>query len=171
MTSPRGPHTLHPRDRLGRPLPPGRPDELGQKLEPREQVGSESEALERAIALFDERRFYEAHEYFEYLWNSPAVAPEDRNFWKGLAQLSAACCHVQRENPRGAMTLFGRVVDNLRPYPSPHHELDTYAIIGLARALRDVISEHGVRRGFPFLPFPTQAQSEALRAPVSGSAE
>lgn len=98
-----------PRDRHGRPLPAGSADERIRDVEPT-TIG---EALERAAALFDLQRFFEAHEMLEIAWKSKEVRPAERRFWKGATQVAVGCCHVQRGNARGASSLLRRAAGNL----------------------------------------------------------
>ena len=125
-----------PRDPLGRLLPPGSQDER-RYGEPERACASFADGLRKARELFDDARFFEAHEFFEYLWKSKDAAPADRDFWRALAQVAVGYCHLQRGNPRGAVTLLERAVAGLAPYPTPHHGLDTSALAQSAReALR-----------------------------------
>lgn len=131
-----------PRDRYGRPLPEGSRDELRAEPPPR----SAAEARRRGIALFNRRRFFEAHECFEHLWKAHGTAERDRDFWKGLAQIAVGCCHVQRGNPAGAAALLERGIGRLRRYPSPHHEIDIRRLCAEASVLAQ-----NVRDEFPRL--------------------
>ncbi|MBI3182954.1 MAG: DUF309 domain-containing protein [Myxococcales bacterium] len=144
-------HERHPRDRLGRPLPKGTPNELPMPVEPGELASSPAEAFGFAALLFDLGRFFEAHEFFEYLWKSKATREEDRAFWQGVTQLAAALCHLQRHNRPGAFTLLGRATENLRCYPSVHLGVDNRELQCIAReAAREI------KRGQPvsFTRFP-----------------
>lgn len=120
-------HVTRPRDKLGRPLPPGAADERLYG-DPVETARSFDDALAKAIELFDTARFFEAHEFFEYLWKSPESDSSDRDFWQGLAQVAVGYCHVQRGNPHGARTLLARGATRLQRYPTPHHGVATAAL-------------------------------------------
>lgn len=145
---------VRPRDRYGRPLARDVPDELADRQEPDEVVDSVRAAFDRAVALFDQERFFEAHEFFEWIWKSEDVEPADRDFWKGVTQVAVGCVHTQRGNADGALTLLARAADHLAPYPSPHHGVDTAALVRAARALATAVRTLGPspRRGFPTLP-------------------
>ena len=69
--------------------------------------------------MFDAQRFFEAHEFFEYVWKADEVGERDRPFWKGVTQVAVGCCHAQRGNDHGALALLGRAAGYLRRYPSP----------------------------------------------------
>ena len=62
--------------------------------------------LEHGINLFNEHRFWEAHEAWEELWL--ASAGEEKQFLQGLIQLAAAYHHVQRGTLSGGLRLFER---------------------------------------------------------------
>ncbi|MBV9128707.1 MAG: DUF309 domain-containing protein, partial [Verrucomicrobia bacterium] len=61
--------------------------------------------------LFDEARYYEAHDVLEHLWLG---ARGDRNFlfYKGLIQLAGAFVHLQKQHAAPAHPKHGR---RLRP--------------------------------------------------------
>jgi len=149
-----GTQRVPPRDRYGRPLPRGNRDELARDGEPQEVVGSAQEACRRGIELFDERRFFEAHEFFEYVWNADDVDDRNRGFWKGVTQVAVGCCHAQRGNRRGALALFERAAGYLRRYPSPHLGTDTAALISVARTVRDQVRQRGASASLDFPKFP-----------------
>jgi len=127
--------TDRPRDRLGRPLPRGSRDELAGREDPDDAEASAAEAAARAMDLFDAGRFFEAHEWFESLWKRSDVPGADRRFWRGLTQVAAGCCHLERGNLRGGAAVLERGASNLDGYPVPHHGLDTAATARAARAL------------------------------------
>ncbi|WP_327148820.1 DUF309 domain-containing protein [Nocardia sp. NBC_01329] len=128
-----------PRDRLGRPLPPGRPgvpripDDLD--LEP-------AEALTYAQQLLDQGLAFNAHEVLESVWKNGPNA--ERMLWQGLAQYAVGLTHIQRGNPKGARTLLIRAVERLRtfdPVAAGHapgrlpYELDGPGLIAHAETL------------------------------------
>lgn len=57
--------------------------------------------FKEGVRLFNERRFFEAHEAWEALWRRMAAGPE-REAMQGLIQLAAACHHLVQGNPKGA---------------------------------------------------------------------
>jgi predicted metal-dependent hydrolase len=127
---------------------------LSHREKPDNAVGSVAEAWSKAAGLFDERRFFEAHEFLEYIWKSPEVGPGDRPFWKGLTQIAAGYCHCQRGNARGAVTVLRRAVGLLGPYPSPHRGVDTRRLIHAAQQVVTAIGRRGASAAleFPRLP-------------------
>ncbi len=148
------PANARPRDRYGRPLPRGAQDEMPLKAEPDEVVSTVAEAFDHAVELFDSQRFFEAHEFFEWIWKHPDVDPVDKDFWKGVTQVAVGCCHIQRRNDPGALTLLDRAADYLDPYPDVHHGVDTAELRRRSRALAAQVREFGAApdRDFPRFP-------------------
>lgn len=56
------------------------------------------------LRLFNERRFFEAHEVLEDLWIMEV--PPLRDYYKGLIQAAVALCHWERGNHSGARRLW-----------------------------------------------------------------
>jgi uncharacterized protein len=157
------PANARPRDRYGRPLPRGARDEMAHAEEPEAVVSTLDEAFERAVALFDARRFFEAHEFFEHIWKSAWVDPADKAFWKGVTQTAVGCCHVQRGNDRGAVTLLERAAEHLAPYPERHRGVDTVALAEAARSVAAQVRTEGAAPERAFPRFPRAAAGEERR--------
>jgi hypothetical protein len=120
-----------PRDALGRPLPYGA---VGEERAPEGLVRAPLDALAEAQQLLDDGRPFHAHEVLEDAWKS---APDDeRQLWRGLAQLAVGLTHAARGNARGAATLLDRGAGNIDPYAAgPPHGIDVAGLSGWARAL------------------------------------
>jgi uncharacterized protein len=100
-----------PRDALGRPLPYGSP---GEPRAPEGVVRTPEETLGEAQRLLDAGRPFHAHEVLEDAWKT---GPDDeRDLWRGLAQLAVGLTHAARGNSRGAATLLERGAGNIAPY-------------------------------------------------------
>lgn len=117
-------------------------------------VDSIDEAFARGVALFDAHRFFEAHEYLEWVWKAEDVDPADRDFWKGVTQVAVGCVHTQRGNATGALTLLHRAVDYLAPYPSPHRGVDTAALRAAAEQVAAAVRSGGPSPAVEFPRFP-----------------
>jgi predicted metal-dependent hydrolase len=127
------------RDRLGRPLPAGRADELSDRQDPERAGLDPQDALRMAARLFDERRYFEAHEFFEYLWKHPEVQQDSRSSWKAVTQLAVGLCHLQRGNTAGAAALLSRARRGLERHRAAGSGIDTEALIRMASSvLRDL---------------------------------
>jgi hypothetical protein len=137
-----------PRDELGRPLPR---DAAGAYVE--EALPDDPEALLRmGIEHFNAQRFFQAHETWETAWH--AASEDERDFWQGITQIAVGCTHVQRDNPRGAMTLLRRGADRIAPYGATHRGLPVASLAADARALADQIERDGLQ---PELRWPSIA--------------
>ena len=56
------------------------------------------------LQLYDQRKYFEAHEALEVLWRREKN--NARDFYRGLIQVAAACVHVRNRNLDGAKQLF-----------------------------------------------------------------
>ncbi len=93
----------------------------------------EAEALSRAIRLFNEERFWEAHEVLEGPWRAQ-VGPE-KEVLSGLIKLSAAYVHLQKGRPDRYMGLLRASLKHLTA-----SGLEEYRGIDVRR-LRNIVSE------------------------------
>jgi predicted metal-dependent hydrolase len=143
-----------PRDRFGRPLPRGAVDELSDREEPDEVVATLDEALARAASLFDDQRFFEAHEFLEWCWKCDEVAPGDRDFWKGVTQVAVGCAHTQRGNGKGALTLLERAIGYMAPYPESYQGVDHGGLAAVARSVAAQVRARGASPDVDFPSFP-----------------
>jgi uncharacterized protein len=97
--------------------------------------------LREFIGLFNEEKFFEAHEVLELLWRE--TQNSDRDFYQGLIQLAAALVHIQKGTPPGAEDLYLKASKHLSKYPSFHLGLDYGKILSDVRATLDF------KAGFP----------------------
>jgi uncharacterized protein len=143
-----------PRDRFGRPLPYGSPDQMPDREDPAEVVATIPEALDRVVELFAQQRFFEAHEFLEWIWKSDAVPVGDRNYWKGVTQIAVGFAHTQRSNAAGARTLLHRAQRYLAPYPSPYRGVDHDTLAAGANRVLEQIERLGPGPDLEFPRFP-----------------
>ena len=97
-----------PRDALGRPLPYGAP---GEERAPEGVVRTPAQSLAEAQRLLDAGRPFHAHEVLEDAWKTGPG--EQRDLWRGLAQLAVGLTHAARGNRAGARTLLERGASSL----------------------------------------------------------
>jgi len=96
-----------------------------------------NELFRRGVSLFNEVRYWHAHEAWETLWR--AAPDEERDFYQGLIQLAAGLLHLQRRNRRGARNKLAEGVARLKPYQPAHHGIFVNELIGRAeRILEDI---------------------------------
>src|SRR4051812_3762198 len=118
-----------PRDGLGRPLPYGAE---GEERAPEGVLRTPERALAEAQELLDAGRPFHAHEVLEDAWKS--APDEERQLWRGLAQLAVGLTHAARGNLRGAATLLDRGAGNVAPYAAePPHGIAVEPLLGWAR--------------------------------------
>ncbi len=129
-----------PRDGLGRPLPYGTD---GVPRQPEGIVRAPEETVAEAQRLLAEGKPFHAHEVFEDAWKSGPE--EERELWRGMAQLAVGLTHAARGNVTGGVRLLRRGAGAVtrwaesgagrqRPYG-----MDLGAVAGWARELaRDV---------------------------------
>jgi uncharacterized protein len=109
--------------------------------------------LLEGIALFNEGRFWHAHEAWERRWL--ACDGDEKLFLQGLIQLAAAWHHVQRGTLSGAVRLFDAALEKLSHLPEGYRGVDRTEAIERARRHRDCISrgEHINEMDFPKLRY------------------
>lgn len=148
------PENARPRDRFGAPLPRDAVDEMPDRLDPEDVCVAPSDALAHIRRLWDAERFFETHEFVEFIWKHDDTPDDERIFWKGLAQAAVGFCHVQRGNPVGARTLLERGAKHMGQAPdvalAPGPALIAVTQAGAAQL------GHGVAlEGVVFPPYPT----------------
>lgn len=79
------------------------------------------------FALFNQQKFYEAHDILEDLWLPDRHGPNG-NFYKGLIQLAGAFVHLQKNRLRPSAALFKLAQANLGKYPALHEKLNLAAV-------------------------------------------
>lgn len=146
------PEQARPRDRTGRPLPYGT---TGVPLAEEHEPASVEQALVLGAQLWDQLRFFEAHECLEQVWHAAAEGDED--LWQGVIQVAVAGVHLQRGNRGGATSLLERAEQRLAAYPDGHRGIEVTAtrrsLAALIARLRagDEVSDRDLP-GFPAGP-------------------
>ncbi len=130
------PSNARPRDRLGRPLSRDAQPELTlEEFDLRDP----KEALRKAIELWNEERFFEAHEVLEDVWQ--AAAENERRFWQGIIQIAVGCVHHQRGNVHGTIALLRKAADKLADYPDIHHEVNVVQLRAFAEGVAAAVED------------------------------
>jgi uncharacterized protein len=112
-------------------------------------------SLERGIELFNEGRFWDAHEAWEEAWMPDRKGP-DAGFFKGLIQVAAGCYHYRRRNRRGTVNKWRSGAGYLRAYPSSHRGV---AIGALVESVDALLAAMGASEEWPELDLPRIVQS------------
>jgi uncharacterized protein len=109
----------------------------------------EQAIFEHGVALFNGKKFFEAHEAWEEIWLHEAL-PE-KTFLQGLIQVTAAFHHHSRGNLHGMESLLHRGLAKLDEFPASHRGLRIGALRASARAwLASLKKNDSVRK--PSLP-------------------
>jgi hypothetical protein len=130
-----------PRDAYGRPLPRGA---AGEPTMPDDYSAPPDEALAYAQRLLDADRPFHAHEVLEAVWKA---APDDeRELWRGLAQVAVGLTHVRRGNAKGAQALLARAADRIAPFATeqPPYGIDVGGVVRRVRSLAGRIESGGI---------------------------
>tara|TARA_B100000482_G_scaffold185653_1_gene162523 strand:+ start:1504 stop:1869 length:366 start_codon:yes stop_codon:yes gene_type:complete len=78
--------------------------------------------FQKAVQLFNDGEWYDAHDVFEELWHE--TANPHRRCLQGVLQVAVAQLHLQRDNRRGATILFGEALGRLKRPGTPELGLD-----------------------------------------------
>lgn len=113
------PEQSRPRDRTGRPLAY---DTTGVPLTEDHEPATVEQALVLGTELWDQQRYFEAHECLEHVWH--AAPEDDRDLWQGVIQIAVAAVHLQRGNHVGSGALLRRAAERLSRYPEQHRGLE-----------------------------------------------
>lgn len=98
----------------------------------------EQELIARGVSLFNEGRFFEAHEVWEEIWR-PASG-EKRQTLQGLIQLASAYVHVQRRTFSGGVRLFDKAFSRLDVESARQLHVEIADALTLARGHRERIA-------------------------------
>lgn len=99
----------------------------------------EQMALNKGINLFNERRYFEAHEEWESEWRLMTEG-EERTFFQGLLLASGAFLHYVRQECAGATELLERSIAYLRTGIEDHPDINVEDFIGRLEGLRERFS-------------------------------
>lgn len=75
----------------------------------------------RGITLFNESKFFDAHEVLEDVWR--AASQEEKKIWQGLVQVAVAMHHYSTGNRVGMRSVLVRAMKNLAGHPRNFHNI------------------------------------------------
>ena len=93
------------------------------------------ESLEEAIDLFNNQKWYEAHDAFEDIWND--LVGDERQIIQGILQVSVSQFHLNKGNLNGAMILLGEGLGRIRNRVSEDLGLDLISLCSSLESLLD----------------------------------
>ena len=70
------------------------------------------DSLFNALSLFNNQKWYEAHDAFEEIWNS--VDGDERQVIQGILQVSVSQFHLSKGNLNGATILLGEGLGRIK---------------------------------------------------------
>ena len=85
------------------------------------------ELFSRGINLFNNRQFYDAHEYWEELWLEYHLS--DKKFIQALIQLTVAYYHLSTGNTKGARSLLNKSLDKMKLFIPENRGINVNEII------------------------------------------
>ena len=91
------------------------------------QNNIEEKLFVEGIYLFNNKKYYDAHELWEELWSEYKL--DDDVFIQGLIQLSVAFFHITNLNLKGSRNLFKKCLPKLQQFPDNHRMLNLSEII------------------------------------------
>ena len=77
-------------------------------------MNKETELFYKGIEAFNNRSFYDAHEYWEKIWLDNKL--EDATFIQGLIQLSVSYFHYFNGNLKGARSMIRKCLTKFDKY-------------------------------------------------------
>ena len=80
------------------------------------------QSLKEAIDLFNNQKWYEAHDAFEDIWND--LVGDERQIVQGILQVSVSQFHLNKGNLNGAMILLGEGLGRIKNKVSEDLEID-----------------------------------------------
>jgi len=104
--------------------------------------------FQKGLRLFNERRFFEAHEAWEVLWLRTPSPSSEREVYHGLIQLAAACHHLLRKNFGGARGCLKNARGHLDSHLSEVSEFD---LLELIQAIEQAVARKDPER-LPVIP-------------------
>ena len=90
----------------------------------------EEELFHKGIEAFNNRSFYDAHEYWEELWSDYFL--KDAKFIQALIQLSVGYYHITNNNKNGAVGLLNKSLQKFHLYVPRQRGIDVLEIIKIA---------------------------------------
>ena len=101
-------------------------------------MNKEKELFQQGLNAFNNRRFYDAHEFWEDLWSDYPL--KDALFIQGLIQVSVGYFHITNLNLTGSKSLFNKSLPKLKKFSSNHRNFDLVQFISSVEKSRNQVS-------------------------------
>jgi len=92
-----------------------------------EHTDWQSRRLEQAVALFNRRQFFEAHDVLEDIWMEERRS--ERHFYQGLLHIAVGFYHFDNKNHKGALSQLTKAADKLKDYVPAHRGIQVQQIL------------------------------------------
>jgi predicted metal-dependent hydrolase len=99
------------------------------------------------IALFNQGRFFDAHEVLEDVWR--AAPHDEKKIWQGLVQVAVALHHHSTGNYVGMRSVLVRAMKNLAGHPQNFHGIE---VPELLKSLAQWLDAFDTSQPLPALP-------------------
>lgn len=110
------------------------------EMAPDQQPVTIPDLVWEGIRLFNNGRYFEAHEVLETAWqaeNKPV-----RRLYQGILQAGITYFHVRRGNRAGAIKLADRALPHLMPWQEMRSPIDIFSLIQDLVQLRSFLQEN-----------------------------
>jgi predicted metal-dependent hydrolase len=110
------------------------------------------------VRLFDEGRYWDAHEAWERVWVRLPKGSDERRFYQGLIQLAAALLHRERARrspyaaARAALRCYRSGMQKLEGLPDVYHDVDLAALRREAAACFEPVEAGAPEAEWPAAP-------------------
>ncbi len=99
------------------------------------------DAIKRAVQLFNDERYWEAHEALEYVWKS--ATGTEKEILNGIILVAAAFVHDEKDEQDICISILQRAKRKLELTSDKYYEIDIPKIVEM---LSDIINTGHVRR-------------------------
>jgi len=107
----------------------------------------DSDQYIRGISLFNNAKFFDAHEALEDVWR--AAPPENKKFLQGLIQVAVAFHHYSTGNRVGMRSVLERAIRNLGEPSGSFGQIQLAALLHSLRQWREALDNDSA---LPVLP-------------------
>ncbi len=106
-----------------------------------------ADGLRHGIRLFNEAKFFEAHEVLEDVWRESP--PAEKKFFQGLVQVAVAFHHHSTGNLVGMRSVLKRAMGNLEKFRGQRREIDLESLMESLARWRDAMEHNGLAPEMP----------------------
>jgi sugar phosphate isomerase/epimerase len=117
------------------------PDAATRPAPPLPEPATMPDGLRQGIALFNRRRYFEAHEVIEHEWH--AERGPIRRLYQGILQIGVGFYHALNGNHKGALLLLGDGIAKTSNFVPEALGIDTGRLVAEARVCLEAIAALG----------------------------